>query len=484
MFLQKRFDAPVETPACHREWWEMCCSKHKFVAIAAPRNHAKSTAITHAYTLASVLLRDRQFVLLVSDTEAQASFFLEDIKKEFMDNEDIKKIFGVRGLIKDSVTDCIVEFEDGHQARIIAKGSEQKLRGIKWDAKRPDLIVCDDMENDEIVMNDDRRKKFRDWFSGALLPCRSVNGIIRYVGTILHMDSQLERFMPRENDKRNILTEVSIKGPQRSTWWGAKYKAHNKDFSVILWPERWPEEKLKSEREHYLSQGQGDKYSQEYLNVPIDEANAFFKRSDFLAMDDNHRASQKIYYIGCDLAVTTSTEADYTAFVVGGVDEDGILNIVEVIKERMDSVQIVATILMLNKTYDPMYFFFEKGAITNSVLPHLIVQSIDDDNFCTYELFPRMVDKKQFAHTIQARMRTHRVRFDKNKDWFYGLESEMMRFPRDAKNDQVDAIAMLGHGVQKFVEAPTRREMEDEAYEEEKLESGINADGRSEYTGY
>ena len=35
--LKSNFDTPSDIPECHREWWQMCCSKHKFVAIAAPR---------------------------------------------------------------------------------------------------------------------------------------------------------------------------------------------------------------------------------------------------------------------------------------------------------------------------------------------------------------------------------------------------------------------------------------------------------------
>jgi predicted phage terminase large subunit-like protein len=463
----------------------MCCSSHKFVAIAAPRNHAKSTAITHSYTLACILLRERQFILVVSDTEAQASFFLNDIKKELEENDDIKKVFGVKGLVKDTATDFTVEFEDGYKARVIAKGSEQKLRGIKWDSKRPDLIVCDDMENDEIVMNPDRRLKFRNWFQAALLPCRSVNGVVRYVGTILHMDSALERIMPREHDKTNTITDLYTKGSIRNSWYSVKYKAHTSDFKSILWPERWPAQALRDERQRFLDQGQGDKYSQEFLNIPIDEANAFFKKGDFLPMEEESRRSKKIYYIGCDLATKTLADNnDYTVFVIGGVDEEGVLNIVDVIKERMDSVQIVETIMTLNRQYEPMYFFFEKGTLTNSVLPHMIVESIDQDNFVSYELFNRSVDKKQFAHAIQARMRTKRVRFNKSMEWFQDFESEMLRFPRDTKDDQVDAISILGHGVVKFQDAPTPKEEMDEIRLEELEMSGAMEEGRSTYTGY
>jgi predicted phage terminase large subunit-like protein len=484
MFLRKDFDGPTEIPPCHREWWEMVCSPHRKVAIAAPRNHAKSTAITHSYTLANIVMRCRRFILIVSDTEQQAVHFLGDIKKALVDNEDIVKVFGIRTLLKDTETDCVVEFEDGYQCRIIAKGSEQKLRGIKWNNMRPDLIMCDDMENDEIVMNDDRRKKFRDWFMSALLPCMSVSGIVRYVGTILHMDAMLERLMPKEHDKSNAVVLCIRRSPYRAYWYSAKYKAHDPSFDHVLWPTRFSAQDLKDIRGGFIEQGQLDKYSQEYLNVPIDESNSFFKRSDFCPMQDKDAGRNMLYYIGVDLSVTLSSKADYTVMIVGGVDEDGILNIVEVVRSRMDSVEIVQTILDLNKKYDPQYFFFEKGAITNSVLPHLHVSMLEQNNYVTYELFARIVDKASFAQTIRARMRMHRVKFAKKEDWYPDLEGEMLKFPRLGIDDQVDSMAILGRGLEKFIEAPTVKEVAEEEYLEEMMASEVNDQGRSAVTGY
>ena len=99
-FLKKSFDDPSDIPDFHREMWSWCCSNYKFVAIAAPRGFAKSTAITHSYTIANIVFRLRSFVLIVADTETQASFFLEDIKKELSTNEDLMKMFGIRGYRK------------------------------------------------------------------------------------------------------------------------------------------------------------------------------------------------------------------------------------------------------------------------------------------------------------------------------------------------------------------------------------------------
>lgn len=484
LFLKDRFDVPVSIPDCHREWWKMCTSSHPFVGIAAPRNHAKSTAITHSYTLANIVMRQRDFVLIVSDTEQQASYFLNDLKKEISDNEDLQKVFGIVNLQKDAETDMIIEFDDNYLCRVIAKGSEQKLRGIKWNNKRPNLIVCDDLENEELVMSDDRRRKFRNWFSGALLPCRSATGIVRYVGTILHMDSMLQRLMPREYDKNTIRSDLSYKSGPNTTWKSAVYWAHSPDFSHILWPERWPKEKLLQEREHYVQQGQADKYAQEYLNKPLDEANAFFRKTDMPAMSDSDYKSNKIHYIGVDLAFTLNQSADYTCFVVGGVDEAGVVDIVEVIRERMDSVEAVRWMMELNRKYDPQYFFFEKGAMTNSILPHFHVSMQENNNYVSYELFPRAGDKMQFAQTIRARMRLQRVKFDKRSEWFTDFEQECLRFPRDAHDDQVDALAILGRGIEKFSEAPTREEQIEEEYEELRRESDLYEEGRSEITGY
>lgn len=35
--LAKNFEHQVVSPDCHREWWRLCCSDEKYVAIAAPR---------------------------------------------------------------------------------------------------------------------------------------------------------------------------------------------------------------------------------------------------------------------------------------------------------------------------------------------------------------------------------------------------------------------------------------------------------------
>lgn len=491
--LLKGFDGQLQIPDCHREWWKLCTSHNKFVAIAAPRGHAKSTGITLSYTLACALFRERSFILLVSDTETQACLFLGQLKAELQENEIIVNTFGVKRndknevqFLKDSESDIIVEFTDGHRCRIMAKGSEQKLRGLLWNGKRPDLIICDDLENDEIVMNKDRRDKFKRWFNGALLPCRSANGIVRIVGTILHMDSMLENLMPKDNSKDTIIEDLRMFGQKRiGAWVSVKYRAHNDDFSKILWPAKWSADGLRAERASYIHQGLGDVYSQEYLNIPLDEANAFFRKNDLVPLMLEDKKKKLNYYITADLAISEKERADYSAFVVGGIDEGGILQVRNVIRERMDGQTIVETMLALQRTYNPIVFGVEETQISKAIGPYLREAMYKSNTFLNLvPLKPSRQDKITRARSIQARLRAGAVKFDKSGDWYDTLESEMLRFPRDKHDDQVDALAYLGLMIDTFIEAPTKEEEDEEEYLRELQESGYNDSGRSEITGY
>ena len=488
--LRKNFDKPAPTPQFHKEIWELVTSNNKQVAIAAPRYHAKSTAVTHAYTLASVLFRESRYVLIVSDTVSQAIQFLGDIKKELLDNDDLRSLFSVSSFPKDTEDDLIVEMDDGYTFRIQAKGSEQKLRGLKWANLRPDLIIGDDMENDEIVMNKDRRQKFKRWFYGALIPCVSSSGKIRIVGTILHLDSLLENLMPATlvNSHRGVKSLIREDLKEYSLnvlpWKSVKYRAHTDDFKLLLWPEMKSAAEFRLQKEDYIRQGLADVYSQEMLNVPLDVGDTFFKKSDFVAMKPEEQKKKLIFYATCDLAVSQSQRADYSAFVVGGMDEEGKLYCKHVIEGRMDGLEIIDTIFMIQKIYKPVLFGFEQGVIQKALGPFFNEEMLKRGEFINTVLLKPSGDKLTRARSIQARMRSGACRFDKDAEWYQGFEDQLLRFPRDKHDDQVDAWAYLGLMLDKMWEAPTEKELNEEEYEAFIRESNVVDSGRSTVCGY
>lgn len=183
VFLSPRYDDPKPTPPFHREAWKLYCSESSQVACIAPRDHAKSTGLTFDYILAECLFRVSDYVILIGSTEEKAAEQLSNISEELHDNEALREHFGVADFEVDTRTEIIVRMSDNWRFRILSRGAEQRIRGSLWKGKRPNLIVCDDVEDDEQVENKDRRSKFRRWFFRAAKQALSKSGKIRVHGT-------------------------------------------------------------------------------------------------------------------------------------------------------------------------------------------------------------------------------------------------------------------------------------------------------------
>jgi len=496
--LGARYDDPKPIPNHHRTMWQLCVSEHPQVAIAAPRGSAKSTAITFAYVLASALFKEHQHILIISANEELASGFLNDIKVELQENDLITELFGFKRFIKERETEIIVELDGGYRFRIIVKGAEQRMRGLKWERKRPSLVVPDDLEDEELVASEQRREKFRRWFYGAVKPILRDGGKIRMVGTIMHMDSLLNRFMPPAKSGFTVDTPLmkytegdpeklkalspNYDGDTHSrAWLSVLFRAHDEDFENLLWAEMYPEARLRTIRQDFAEQGMLDIYSQEYLNNPIDPSKAYFRKSDFLPMEQGDHEIKKTYYAAADLAITQTKRSAYSAMPVGGMDCDRRLYITDMRRGRIDSLEIADEIFSIHQRWDIAVFRMESENIQKSIGPFLYDRMNRTGTYLNIDAQPPTKDKESRAQTLRAMMRAGQVKFDKEAEWYADLEEELLHFPKWTTCDQVDALAWLALLVHEMNEAPTQQEYENEEWEleHEDFDCGINT-----VTGY
>jgi predicted phage terminase large subunit-like protein len=466
-FLLPNFDSPTETPKFHHKMWEMCCSDDSKVAIAAPRGHGKSSAITLSYVLCEVLFRTSSYVLVVSDTETQAGLFVSDIKMELTDNERIINAFGVHSFEKDAETDIIVRMRDGHQFRITARGATQRVRGLKWRHQRPNLLVIDDLEDDTQVLSKDRREKLSHWFFSALLPCiNPKKGKIRVVGTILHLDSLLESLL------------------HDGIWLSERFQAHTPTYRTVLWPGMYTKNRLQAIRAEYVARGIPEVYSREYLNWPIDEDTAFFRRADFNALDFD-LPPEPIYYAAADFAITKHERSDYSVIAVCCLDAQGRLIVVDMRRGRWDSLEIIDNIFKVQVDYRPSIFTMESDKIQKSLGPIINVEMVKRGIFINVNPLNPTSDKLVRARSFNARMKAGSVYFDEKAKWFPECQSELLRFPRDKHDDQVDALSWIGLTLDKIQASYTEEELYDSMYEEEiENEHRYGNNGICEDTGY
>lgn len=470
VFLSPMYDNPVPTPDFHRKGWELYCSDAQQACMCAPRGHAKSTAFTHDFVLATVLFEIQTYVVIVSATEDLAINHLGDIAKELRENKELIEHFEIDRVLVDAKTDIIVQKKNGHQFRIIAKGSGQKMRGIKWNGKRPGLIVCDDLEEDEQVENRDRREKFRRWFYRALIPCLRKGGQVRMHGTILHEDALLTRLL------------------KDNTWSSLFFRAHAAfdDFSDILWPEQYDEARLMAIRQSFINDGDSAGYSQEYLNDPLDNDVKYLQKDDFLPMTDEDHQAQKKLYIGCDFAVSKKDKANRTSFTVGGVCTNNFLHIIDQEVGRWDASEWMSIMFNLQVKHKPECFFVEDGVIWKAISPTLFQEMRRTNIWLNCVPLLPIKDKATRGRPYQKRMRAKSMKFDKEAGWYPGYEVENMKFTGMSEatlDDQFDSTATLVLGLDLQPDIEEEDFVDEEEWEFRRRDPRNNR-GRSGVTGY
>jgi predicted phage terminase large subunit-like protein len=231
--------------------------------VAAPRGHAKSTWGTIGFSAWALLHGHKGYAQAVSDTFDQAKGFVEAVRLVLTDSPRLRTDYGqltVEG--PEGVLDlALPSGPDGGKppfkwARLQGFGSGQKLRGRTFQGRRPDLVVLDDAENDELVENPARRKKLRGWFIKAVIPALDpTRGSILALGTVLHDDSLLMSLL--------------------KTFGGAIWRCWDEDENP-LWPERFPAKHLRWLRSKMDAEDPGS-FSQEMENRAQGDAEKPFK---------------------------------------------------------------------------------------------------------------------------------------------------------------------------------------------------------------
>jgi predicted phage terminase large subunit-like protein len=249
-----------------------------------------------------------------------------------------------------------------------------------------------------------------------------------------------------------------------TAWKTRRFRAHNPDFSEILWPEKFSKERLLAIRQSYANQGNLEGYSQEYLNYPLDESTAYFRRDDIVPMDDVDYITSKKYYGAVDLAISLQDKANWTAIAVGGVDSQNLLHIVEIRRGRWDSLEIIEQLFDMQQKYQFELFLMEAGAIEKAIMPLLNSEMLRKGAYINIFSQTPIKDKPTRARGIQARVRAKGVRFNKEGDWYPDFEEEFLRFPKAKTDDMVDSLAWLGLILDQLTTANTPQEDEEEEY--------------------
>ncbi|MBF0447114.1 MAG: phage terminase large subunit [Magnetococcales bacterium] len=332
------------------------------LAIAAPRSEAKSTLVTQVFTLWCVVTEKKQFIPIIMDALHQATSMLESIKAELESNPRLKQDFPHCSGKGRTWNDGLILTKNG--TRIQAFGSGKRMRGLRHGARRPDLVICDDLENDENVRSRQQRDKLDEWMRGVVLklgpPDDSMDLIV--VGTILHQDALLSRLfknplweskrfqaiirwpdnMPLWDQWQEIL---KAEGEEQADAFYSQHKAAMDRGSKLSWPEVRSLERLMKMR----CRDGADTFDAELQNRPQD-CNAPFQNFTYWHQEDPNW----LYFGSVDPSMGKSgNRGDPSAIIVAGYDRDkGILNVIKGDINRRHPDQIIQDVITLQAQFD------------------------------------------------------------------------------------------------------------------------------------
>jgi len=304
MFLTRDTRHPV--PEMHLDFYDLVSNTHRCV-VKAPRSYAKTTVICKNFVLYLACnykellsmenppVTPRHRVKILSYSGSKAEEIAGDIKAELEDNDLIKAVYGD---LKGQRNWGVRRFKTADGFEVSCSGRGAQVRGF-----RPDLLICDDLDDDEEVESDERMEKaFRWWDSAVYNTIDEDDYQVFVIGTTLHDISLLNHIAGQHS------FEVHTYKAYRD---GVEAKGRE------VWPSKWPHEKLQTRK---MDIGERSFY-QEFMNEPQPSENPIFERDWFREYDPGSEEfrslmSRGMYTVECvDLASSKQDKADYTAIV-------------------------------------------------------------------------------------------------------------------------------------------------------------------------
>src|SRR5574344_702185 len=211
------------------------------------RGHAKST---HMDVMIPLWLkcqkqRDINVMVLVGKSEDNANTLLGDIQAELQYNKRYIHDFG-RQYNAGNWQEGKFVTADG--CAFFALGRGQSPRGLRYRNNRPDYIVIDDLDDDELCNNDSRVNKLTEWVKEALFGAFGAQG-----GRFIMVGNLI--------GKCSVLANIS-KTPGVFV---SRINVTDKDGKPS-WPGFWTADKIRI-KEQFMGYRS---FQKEYMNNPID----------------------------------------------------------------------------------------------------------------------------------------------------------------------------------------------------------------------
>jgi predicted phage terminase large subunit-like protein len=303
------------------------------------------------------------------------------------------------------------------------------MRGLRHKSHRPDLIICDDIEDIASTKTQDNRDKTFNWFTGEIIPAGDLDTKIILIGNLVHDDSLMVRL--REKIENNEVAGV--------------FKAYPliNSHGECLWPEKFPDEaSLEALRKEVMSK---QAWEREYLLkiIPDDEQiiDPLWIRTYHEIPADMKRLG---VFVGVDLAISEKTTADYTAMVpvlaCSRNSELYLYVLPEIVHARMSFPKTCEQIQYLDLKLNSKYKMNPEFIIENVAYQDAVVQHFDKTSIDVEGVRP-LGDKRERLNLAATALSDKRVFFPHEAS--DKLIQELVHFGSEKHDDLADAFSLV-----------------------------------------
>lgn len=424
----------------------------KMSVIVAFRGSAKSTIISMSYPIWAMLGRQsKKFEVIIGQTQHQSRLMLRNIKSELETNELLIRDFGPFENSSDWRSNTLVMPK--YDTRITALSTGESIRGLRHRQYRPDLIICDDIEDISTVKFRENRDKNYNWLLGEVIPIGDTETKIIIIGNLLHEDSLMMR----------LKDHIEYIGDMRGTY--NEYPLMSDD-DICLWPDKFPT--LGDIKELRLKVPDRVTYEREYLLHIVADGNQVINRNwiKYYDPEDIPKVAQcRMLAVGIDLAISEKTTADFTAMVpalvYGYGDELKVYILSNIINKRLNFIDTIQKIKELQEQIrrpgNIAKFFSEAVAYQTS-----LVQALSVENILIEGVNIGNSDKRSRLCVTSPYIESGKIIFPK-----YGAEiliDQIVNFGVEKYDDLADAFSLV---INKIIET-------DQAFTRPKEEEKIN----------
>lgn len=165
------------------------------LALGLPRGFAKTTFVK--LLLAYLIVYDLvHFILVVAANEGLASNIIKDIS-DMLGDPQVESVYGAwfNYLSTDNATEKVC-FYHGKKLILYALGSNAGVRGINKGNRRPDFILCDDVQTKECDKSEVESERLKTWLIMSMFKCLETKGdrTIAYLGNMYSEQCMLYQF--------------------------------------------------------------------------------------------------------------------------------------------------------------------------------------------------------------------------------------------------------------------------------------------------